>query len=100
MTPQRVELAPPSDGARYRRVTLIVEQDGALSLNLHEMGGAAGAEWGLDDEEVTLTVAPAHVGRLALALAAELLKGGSGDVKHLSEICQDHAVPCRIACWS
>jgi len=75
-------------------------KDGALSLNLHEMGGAAGAEWGLDDEEVTLTVAPAHVGRLALALAAELLKGGSGDVKHLSEICQDHAVPCRIACWS
>jgi hypothetical protein len=100
MTPQRRELAPRSDGARYRRVTLIVEHDGALSLNLHEMGAAIGAEWGLDDEEVTLTVAPGHVGRLALALAAELLKGGGGDLKQLSEICEANDVPCQIACWS
>jgi len=100
MTPQSRELARRSDGARYRRVTLIVEHDGALSLNLHEMGAGLGAEWGLDDEEVTLTVPPAHVGRLALALAAELLSGGAGDLKQLTEICEANDVPCRIACWS
>jgi hypothetical protein len=99
MTPRR-ELAPRSDGARYRRVTLIVEHDGALSLNQHQMGAGPGSEWGLDDEEVTLTVPPAHVARLALALAAELLRGDAGDLQQLSQICEANDVPCRIACWS
>ena len=100
MTPQRIELAPKSDGARYRRVTLAVEHDGAISLNAHEMGGGPGAEWGLDDEEVTLSVAPDQVGRLAAALAAEFLKGGKDAVTRLSEICEANDVPCRISCWS
>ena len=100
MTPQRLELSPRSDGARYRRVTLAVERDGAITLNAHDMGAGAGAEWGLDDAEVTLSVPPDQVGRLALALAAELLKGGKGATKQLADICEAHDVPCRIACWS
>jgi hypothetical protein len=100
MTPQRLELAPRSDGARYRRVTLAVEQDGAITLAAHDMGAGVGAEWGLDDEEITLSVPPDQVGRLALALAAEILKGGRDAVNQLAEICEVNDVPCRIACWS
>jgi len=100
MTSQRLELAPRSDGPRYRRVTLAVERNGALTLNLHEMGAGALAPWGADDEEVTLSVAPEQVGRLALALAAEILKGGDDAVQRLSDICEANDVPCRIAWWS
>ena len=100
MTPQNLDLAPRSDGARYRRVTLTVDAGGALTLNAHEMGAGEGAAWGLDDEEVTLSIPADQVGRLALALAAELLKGGDGAVTRLSEICEAHDVPCRIACWT
>jgi hypothetical protein len=100
MTPQRLELAPRSDGARFRRVTLIVERDGAISLNAHEMGASQGAAWGLDDEEVTLSVGREEVGRLALALAAEILGNGRDAMKRLAEICEAHDVPCRIACWT
>ena len=98
--PDRVDLLPRSDGARYRRVTLIVERSGALTLNVHEMGATLEAAWGLDDEEVTLSVSPDQVGRLALALAAEVLKGGADAVARLDDICESHHVPCRIACWS
>jgi hypothetical protein len=97
MTLARVELAPRSDGTRYRRVTLTVEGD---TLSSHEMGADARAAWGLDDEEVTLSVAPEQVAHLALALAAEILKGGQGATTRLAQICEDHDVPCRIACWS
>ena len=100
MTPQRLELAPRSDGARYRRVTLAVDSTGALSLRTHEIGDGALAAWGVDEEEITLSVPEGQVGRLALALAAEVLKGGDGAVQRLSEICESHDVPCRIACWS
>ena len=100
MTPQRLELAPRSDGARYRRVTLCVERSGAMILNMHEMGAGPGAEWGLDDEEVTLSVSPEEVARLALALAAEILKGGEDAVGRLADICETNDVPCRIACWT
>jgi hypothetical protein len=100
MTPQRLNLAPRSDGSRYRRVTLAVEANGAITLDAHEMGAAADAAWGLDDEEVTLSVPPEQVARLAAALAAEILKGGQDAVARLAMICETNDVPCRIACWS
>lgn len=100
MRPQRLELAPRSDGARYRRVTLAIDASGSITLQAHEMGAGPGAAWGLDDEEVTLSVAPCEVARLAAALAAEILKGGADAVTRLAEICESNDVPCRIACWS
>jgi hypothetical protein len=100
MTSQELELAPRSDGARYRRVTLRVTHDGVVTLKAHEMGADRLAPWGLDDEEVTLSVAADQLARLALALAAELLDGGHDAVARLARICQDHDLPCRIACWS
>jgi hypothetical protein len=100
MPTPRLDLLPRPDGLRYRRMTLIVEGNGALTLNAHEMGAAAEAVWGLDDEEVTLSVAPDQVGRLALALAGELLKGRRDALDRLSDVCDAAGVPCRIACWS
>ena len=45
-------LLPPSDGARYRRMTLEQTADGALVLTSHDMGGSDLAPWGADDEEI------------------------------------------------
>jgi hypothetical protein len=97
---ESIELAPRSDGARYRRVTLSVEPDGEVVLRSHEMGASDEAAWGLDDDEVTLSVPPDQVARLALALAAELLKGGAGAVARLSDICEAYDVSCRVGCWT
>lgn len=95
-----IELAPRSDGARYRRVTLRIEPDGGLVLGSHDMGASLEAAWGLDDDEVTLSVPVDQVGRLALALAAEILSGGAGAIARLADICADYDVPCRIARWT
>lgn len=100
MTLRRQELAPRSDGGRYRRVTLALDPDGSVILNALDLGAGAGAEWGLDEEEVSLSVPPEQVGRLALALAAEILKGGKDAVKQLAAICEANDVSCRIADWS
>lgn len=95
----RIELAPRSDGARYRRVTLAVEADGGVSLTSLQVADARLATWGLETDELTLTVAREDVGRLALALAAEILAGGEGAADRLVDICQRRGVPARLACW-
>jgi len=97
---ETLELSPRTDGARYRRVTLTLEAGGALVLQSHEMGGSLEAAWGVDDDEVTVSVPAEAMGRLTLALAAELLKGGRDAVDRLAEICDAHDVPFRTACWT
>ena len=93
------ELLPRADGGRYHSVTLAIEGGGVV-LRSHEMGGTLEDAWGLDDEEVTLSVPADQVGRLALALVAELLKGDREAVTRLAEICEAHDVACRVACWT
>jgi hypothetical protein len=95
-----VELAPRSDGARYRRVSLALERGGDLILTSHEMGASLEAAWGLDDAEITLQVAPDQLARLALALVAERLAGGEDAVQALAELCEEHGVDYRTACWT
>ncbi len=95
-----LELSPPTDGARYRRVTLDVAGDGSVVLRTHEMGASLEAAWGVDDDEVTLSVPADQVARLALALAAEVLKGGDNALARLSDICQAHDLSCRVASWT
>jgi hypothetical protein len=95
-----VELAPRSDGARYRRVSLALEKDGALVLTSHDMGASREAAWGFDDEEVTVQIAPDHLAQLALALVAERLAGGKDAVQQLNELCEEHGIDCRTACWT
>jgi len=99
-----VELAPRSDGARYRRVSLALEADGALLLTSHEMGASLEAAWGLDDKEITVRVAPDQLARLALALALALVAGqlalGKDAVQALSDLCEEHGIDSRTACWT
>jgi hypothetical protein len=100
MTPEKLELLRPSDGARYRRVTLAIERDGAITLHEHEMGAANDDVWGVDDRELTLSIPPDQVGRLALVLASEMLKGERQAARRLTEICEANELDCKIACWS
>ena len=101
-----MELAPRSDGARYRRVSLALEADGALLLTSHEMGASLEAAWGLDDKEITVRVAPDQLARLALALALALarvagqLALGKDAVQALSDLCEEHGIDSRTACWT
>src|ERR1700761_5387606 len=87
-----VELAPRSDGARYRRLSLQAGADGSLVLLSHDLGNGEGAEWGLDDEEITVTLQPEAVARLALALVAERLQGRTNPAATLVELCDEHDV--------
>jgi hypothetical protein len=98
--PQTIELAPRSDGARYRRLTLSLERDGVLALASHEMGAHPDDVWGLDDAEVTLTIPADQLGRLAMALAAELLEGQTDALARLREVCDDHGIEARLANWT
>ena len=97
--PGIVELTPRSDGARYRRVALALD-GGDLVLSSHELGASLEAAWGLDDEEITLRIAPDQLARLALALVAERLAGGEDAVQGLSDLCDEHGVDYRTACWT
>ena len=97
---ETIELAPRSDGERYRRVTLRVETDGALVLRSHDMGASFEAAWGFDEDEVTLSVPADQLGRLAAALAAEVLAGGAGAIARLADLCAAYDVECRLARWS
>jgi hypothetical protein len=95
-----VDLAPRSDGARYRRVSLVLEPGGALELTSHEMGASFEAAWGLDDEETTLRIAPDQLARLTLALLADRLGSGQDAVRVLADLCDEHGVEYRAACWT
>lgn len=97
--PDTLELAPASDGARYRRVFLALEADGLL-LSSHELGASLEAAWGADDEEVTVQIETRELARLALALVAERLAGGQDAVRALTELCDEHGVDYRGACWT
>ena len=94
-----VELTPRSDGARYRRVALALE-GGDLVLSSHDVGASLEAAWGLDDEEITVRIAPDQLARLALALVAERLAGGEDAVQALSDLCDEHGVDYRTVCWT
>ena len=97
---QRIELAPRSDGQRYRRVTLAADCRGGITLKVHETGASTGAAWGLDDDERELAVPAEHAARLALVLAAELLKGDPHALDRLSELCWEADIDFRIDRWT
>ena len=97
---ERLELAPPSDGARYQRLTLELEADGSLRLTSHVLGGSLQAAWGADDEEVTVRVSASQMGRLALAAAARCVHGRSDAVEALIELCDANDVPFEAVMWT
>jgi hypothetical protein len=98
--PLRRHLLPPSDGSRYRQLTLAVGADGDLSLTAHEMGASPEAAWGADDHEVTLSLTPEAAGHLAFVLLAEELKGRGDGFERLLALCERHGLDHRHACWT
>jgi hypothetical protein len=94
-----LELSPRSDGARYRRVSLALE-DGELVLAYHDLGASLEAAWGVDDEEITIRIERNQLARLAVALVAERLVAGNDPVRRLADLCDEHGVDYRAACWT
>ena len=98
--PLRRHLLPPSDGSRYRQLTLALGAGGDLSLTAHEMGASPEAAWGADDHEVSLSLPSEAVARLAFALLAEQLKDRADGFERLRALCERHGVDHRLACWT
>jgi hypothetical protein len=93
-------LLPPSDGARYRQLTLRLDAGGALALTSHEMGAAPQAAWGVDDREVELSLGAESVAQLAFALLAERLSGRPDGLEHLKALLERHDLEHRLTCWT
>lgn len=93
-------LLPPSDGLRYRQLTLALGPDGGLALTAQERGASLEAAWGADDCEIALRLAAPAVARLALALVAERLQGRIDGVERLRGLCEAHGVAYELACWT
>jgi hypothetical protein len=98
--PLRCHLLPPSDGLRYRQLTVTLGAGDDLTLTAHEMGASLEAAWGADDHEVTLSVPAEAVARLAFVLLAEQLKGRRDGLERLLALCERHGVDHELACWT
>jgi hypothetical protein len=98
--PLRRHLLPPSDGLRYRQLTLALGAGDDLTLTAHEMGASPEAAWGADDHEVTLSVPAQAAARLAFVLLAEQLKGRGDGLERLLALCERHGVDHELACWT
>lgn len=97
---ERRDLIAPSDGARYRRLTLEIDADGSLLLTSHALGGSLEAAWGLDDEEITVRVPASHLPRLAMAAAAQCLQGRPDAAEAMIELCEANDVSFQAALWT
>ena len=93
-------LLSASDGPRYHQITVRATAEGALELHEHEMGACPGACWGLDDRELTVTVASADVLRLATALVAQRLTGRRDAAEALVALCEGSGVEPALANWT
>jgi hypothetical protein len=98
--PVRRHLLPPSDGARYRQLTLALGGSGDLTLTSHEMGASLEAAWGADDNETTLHLQGEAVARLAFALLCEQLKGQRDGLERLAALCEQYGIETELACWT
>jgi len=93
-------LLTPWDGARYRRMTLELEADGAITLLSHQMGAGDAAPWGADDAEITVRLEPAAASRLAFALLTQILDGRTDGVRALLALCEAYGAEAEVANWT
>jgi hypothetical protein len=99
MTNTLSHLLPPSDGARYRQLTLALG-GGDITLTSHEMGASLEAAWGADDNETTLHLRSEAVARLAFVLLREQLRGRPDGLERLAALCEQHGIKTELACWT
>jgi hypothetical protein len=98
--PVRRHLLPPSDGDRYRQLTLTLGTSGDLTLTSHEMGASLEAVWGADDSETTLHLRGEAVVRLAFVLLCERVQGQRDGLERLAALCEQHGIEAELACWT
>ncbi len=91
-------LLPATDGARYRQILVAPLRDGGVRLTDFEFGDEG--LWGLDERELTVSIAPEDVACLASKLLAERLNGDVNAAKTLTALCRDHGIEPMIVDWS
>jgi hypothetical protein len=97
---ESVELLGPSDGARRSRLALNLDPNGNLTLTFHQMGASVQAPWGVDDEEVEVSIRAAEAGRLAFFLLADRLRGQQDGFAALRAYCDRYGIDHDISNWT
>lgn len=91
MADQVIEIAR-QEGAEFRRVDLVLEDDGAIVLEGQDIGPAVEAVWGDTDYEYRTRVAPPALSKLAFELLREKFAGRLDAVAAFRDWCRAHDV--------
>ena len=89
-----------TDGARFGRAEVAATARGGLEITQHDMGGADQAAWGADDNELSLTLAPAAVAALAVVLLRERFGGQAGALEAIRAYCDASGVEATLGAWT
>ena len=91
MASQVIEIAR-QEGKQFRRVDLMLKDDGAVVLEGQDMGPAVETVWGDTDYEYWVRVAPSSLPKLAFELLREKFAGRLDAVAAFRDWCQVHGV--------
>jgi hypothetical protein len=91
MARQVIEIAR-QEGRQFRRVDLILNDDGAVALEGQDMGPAVETVWGDTDYEYWVRVAPPSLPKLTIELLREKFAGRLDAVSAFRDWCQAHGV--------
>jgi len=91
MASQVIEIAR-QEGTEFRRVDLMLKDDGAIVLEGQDMGPAVEQIWGDTDYEYWVRVAPASLPKLAFELLREKFAGRLDAGEAFRDWCRVHGV--------
>jgi hypothetical protein len=91
MADQVIEIAR-REGTEFRRVDLMLKDDGSIVLEGQDMGPAVEQVWGDTDYEYWVRVAPPALPKLAFELLAEKFAGQLDAVQAFRDWCRTRAV--------
>jgi hypothetical protein len=98
MTGQMIELAREK-GDNFRVVRIVLEEDGAISLEAQDMGQKVEEFWGEDEYEFRVRVAPSALPRLAFELLREKFAGDTRAVDRFQDWCKARGVAHEFSNW-
>ena len=98
MASQMTEIAR-QEGTEFRRVDLMLKDDGAIVLEGQDMGPTVEAVWGDSDYEYWVRVAPPSLPKLAFELLREKFSGQLGAVDAFRDWCTTHGVQHEFDSW-
>ena len=91
MADQVIEIAR-QEGTEFRRVDLMLKDDGAIVLEGQDIGLGVEEIWGDSDYEYWTRVAPPALAKLAFELLREKFAGRLDAVEVFRDWCQAHGV--------